>query len=79
MSSRSNLTPSIRELQRAIEILDRVYTESTLSLDRVVLLLQEEVERMERVRKLREIMERVGDHCTIGMARAIMEKEEQHE
>ena len=76
--SRSNMTPSDHELERAIAILDTVYVEPTLSLDRVVLMLSEELARRRRARKLLAIMERVGDHCTIGMARAMLEAEELH-
>ena len=71
--SRSNMTPSDHELERAITILDMVYTEPTLSLDRVVLMLSEELARRRRARKLLAIMERVGDHCTIQQARKILE------
>lgn len=68
--------PSDLEITRAIEILDTVYVEPGLSLDRVALMLSDELAARERARKLIAIMERVGPDCTIGQARAIMQREE---
>lgn len=67
--------PSDDELRRAIQILDAVGDEPGLSLDRVSLMLSDELASRERAKRLLGIMERVGSHCTIGMARDIMERE----
>lgn len=69
--------PSDAELARAIQVLQaqeglKVHGPS---LDRVVLMLGNELDSRKRTRRLIEIMESRGDDCTIGQARVILEAE----
>ncbi len=67
--------PSDQELQLAIKLLDDANIPG-ISFDRVSLMLSAELASRERARRVVQVMESVGPHCTIAMARKLIEIQE---